>query len=210
MFTGLVETLGIVKSIENSNSGKKIKIYAPYFNDNTVKIGDSISINGACHTVVSFNGDFFEVEIMNETLRRTNFGDLKLADKVNLERAMRADSRFGGHIVSGHIDGVAKLTDKKQDGFSYVYRFSYPVKYIIEKDSICVNGVSLTVSGVGEDFFEVSLIPHTFQNTNLLELKIGGSVNIEVDILAKYIEKFVRPNDNKRKIDENFLRENGF
>lgn len=210
MFTGLIETVGVVKLIDSSDSGKRIKIYAPFFNDNTLRIGDSISVNGACHTVISAEGDLFEVETMNETLRRTNLKNLKTGSRVNLERAMKSDGRFGGHIVSGHIDGISKLISKKKDGFSFVYRFEYPAKYIAEKGSICVNGVSLTVSGFGADYFEVSLIPHTLANTNLNELEIGNEVNIEVDILAKYVEKFVHPNDNKSKIDENFLRENGF
>ena len=178
--------------------------------DDKLVIGESVSINGACHTIILIKDNFFEVETMNETLSKTNLGNLKINDRVNLERAIKADGRFGGHFVSGHIDGTSKLVKKEKDGFSYVLGFEYPTDYIVQKGSICINGISLTVSSVGENYFEVSIIPHTMANTNLDELNIGGIVNIEVDMLAKYIEKFTRVRDNKNKIDENFLRENGF
>jgi riboflavin synthase len=208
MFTGLIESLGRIKSIEKTHKGAKFKICAKF--ENSPKIGDSVSINGACQTIVKINEDCFEVEAMNETLKLTNFGNLKIGDIVNLELAMQASGRFGGHFVSGHIDGVAKLLSIKQDGFSNVLKFEYPARQIVQKGSICVDGVSLTVTNVGENFFEVSIIPHTLENTTLKSLKIGDIVNIETDMLGKYVEKFLSLNDNKSNITEEFLKEHGF
>ena len=199
MFTGLVEKKGIVKNASNSGGGLVLTISAEGFND--LKIGDSVAIDGVCQTVVEFSAREFSVFVMNETLKLTTLGSLKPRDEVNLERAMAAGGRFGGHFVSGHVDGAAKLLSKKDN----VFRYQFDTKYIVKKGSVALNGVSLTVSEVGEGFFEVNLIPHTFENT-----KIGDVVNVEVDIIAKYVEKFVCVKDNKSKIDENFLMEHGF
>ncbi len=208
MFTGIVENSGKIKSIEKTLLGAKFEICAKF--ENPPKIGDSVSINGACQTITKIAQDDFEVETMNETLKLTNFGNLKVGDTVNLELAMSASGRFGGHFVSGHIDGVAKVLSITADGFSNILRFEYPERYIIQKGSICVEGVSLTVTGVGENFFEVSIIPHTIENTTLKSLKIGDIVNIETDMLGKYVEKFISLDDNKSNITEEFLKEHGF
>ncbi len=208
MFTGLIEILGIVKSIEKTPQGAKFEITAKF--ENPPKAGDSVSINGACQTITKIGGGCFEVEAMNETLKLTNFGNLKVGDTVNLELAMSASGRFGGHFVSGHVDGAAKLLSITPDGFSNVLRFEYPTRHIVQKGSICVEGVSLTVTDVGENFFEVGIIPHTIENTTLKSLKIGDIVNIETDMLGKYVEKFVSLNDNKSNITEEFLKEHGF
>ena len=204
MFTGLIDSKGIIKSKIMTSDGARFGISCDY---KDLELGESISINGACHTVVNILTNGFEVDTMNETLNHTNLGKLSLNNVVNLERAMKADSRFGGHIVTGHIDGCAKLLSKKQDGISNVYRFEYSDRYIVQKGSICINGVSLTVSDTGKNYFEVSLIPHTLKSTNLLDLNVGDYVNIENDILAKYIEKYC---GNKKEIDENFLERCGF
>ena len=199
MFTGLVEKQGIVKNASKSDNGLVLVISTEGFDD--LKIGDSVAIDGVCQTVTTFKGNCFEVFVMGETLKLTTLGNFKAGDSVNLERAMLATNRFGGHFVSGHVDGTAKLISIKEN----VLRYQFDTKYIVKKGSVALNGVSLTVSEVGKDFFEVSLIPHTFKNT-----KLGEIINVEVDIIAKYVEKFVHKSDNNSKIDENFLKEHGF
>ncbi len=206
MFTGLSEKIAKVINITLSSSGAKICVQN-HFPD--IELGESIAINGVCTTVSIFNDKELFFDIMPQTLKLTNLGNLKKGEFVNLERAMKANSRFGGHIVSGHIDTTSKLYSIKDLGNSKAYKFLADTKYIIPQGSICVNGISLTVVECGDDYFEVNLIPHTLENTNLSNLKTGDYVNIEFDIFAKYIEKFVG-NTKKTKIDENFLRENGF
>ncbi len=210
MFTGLIETIGKVEVFSISTLGAKIKIKINNFCDfSDVKIGDSISINGVCLSVVSIDQPFFEAEVMKETLNVTNLKYLKKGDEVNLERALKINSRLDGHIVSGHIDLVAKVKSIKQEGFSKKIVFLCNSDLIIKKGSIAINGVSLTVSDIGVDFFEVSLIPETLKSTNLKNLKIGDIVNIEYDLFAKYIKKFV-VGSKEEKITLEFLKENGF
>ena len=206
MFTGLSEKIAKVIGVTLSSNGAKICVQN-HFPD--IELGESIAINGVCTTVSSFNEKELFFDIMPQTLKLTNLGNLKKGEIVNLERAMKANSRFGGHIVSGHIDTISKLYSIKDLGNSKAYRFLCDTKYIIPQGSVCVNGISLTVVECGDDYFEVNLIPHTLENTNLSCIKTGDYVNIEFDIFAKYIEKFVG-NTKKTKIDENFLRENGF
>ena len=206
MFTGLSEKIAKVINIASSSNGAKICIQNHFLD---IELGESIAINGVCATVSNFSEKELFFDIMPQTLKLTNLGNLKKGELVNLERAMMANSRFGGHIVSGHIDTVAKLSSIKDLGNSKAYRFLCDTKYVISQGSICVNGISLTVVECGSDYFEVNLIPHTLDTTNLSCLKTGDFVNIEFDIFAKYIEKFVG-NTKKTKIDENFLRENGF
>lgn len=213
MFTGLIETIGKIKEVVKNKDGLTLSVFESCFDD--LKIGDSIAINGVCQTITEIGSGFFSVQTVNETLNLTNLGGLKVGQHVNLERAMSALGRFGGHFVSGHIDGVSKLISVKKNGFSTILKFEFDTKYIIKKGSIAVNGVSLTVSATGDNFFEVNLIPHSLENTNLKELKTGDFVNIEIDMFAKYVEKFLCERDNneggnKSKIDENFLKECGF
>lgn len=204
MFTGLIEKVSRVEKITIKSDGAQI-FFKSDFDD--VKIGDSVAVNGVCLTITSIDNNIFCADIMKETLNITNLKDLKSGDIINLERAMKANSRFGGHIVSGHIDTTAKVNSIKNDGFSIRMRFSCDTTLIIQKGSITVNGVSLTVADVTNSDFEVSLIPSTIENTNLKNLKISDIVNIEYDILAKYIQKFTTP---KSKITLEYLRENGF
>lgn len=196
MFTGIVEEIGTIKNINES----KITVECKKVLENT-KLGDSISINGCCQTVVEMTPDSFLADVSQETFRISNFKYNKIGDRVNLERALTPSSRLGGHFVQGHVDMMAKYLGDM--------RFEVPdSKYIVYKGSITVNGVSLTIASINNNVFSVAVIPHTLENTNLKNLRIGDYVNIETDILGRYVEKFLSVNNNK--IDENFLAENGF
>ena len=209
MFTGLVETKGQVEKVILSDMGAKILFSADFLDAKEIKVGDSIALNGVCLSVISINLPYFQADIMKETLNLTNLAFLKKGDEINLERAMKINSRLDGHIVSGHIDTTAKIKSIENDGFSKKIKILCNTDLIIYKGSIAINGVSLTVSKVEYDFFEVSLIPETIKNTNLKNLKIGDIVNIEYDIFAKYIKKFISKNE-KKEITLEFLKENGF
>ena len=205
MFTGLVEKISKVNDISFNSNGAKIFFEADF---DDVKLGDSIAINGVCLSVTSINNNIFCADIMNETLNISSLKNLKKGDEINLERAMKLSSRLDGHIVSGHIDCISKVKKITQDGFSKRIVFDCNTDLIIKKGSIAINGVSLTVSDVKENKFEVSLIPQTLNDTNLKNLKIGDIVNIEYDLFAKYIQKFCSKKQNNITLE--FLRENGF
>jgi len=208
MFTGIIEEIGEIKSFQNNTV---LEVLCCKVLDG-IKLGDSIAINGVCQTVVEFGKDFFKVEVSPETLAVTNFSKLSAGEKVNLERALTPTSRMGGHIVQGHVDLTATLIkSEKLDNFYNLYFETADTKYIVKKGSITVNGISLTVADVNETCFKIAVIPHTFENTTLKFLKTGACVNIETDILGRYVEKFLSLNDNnKSKISMEFLRENGF
>ena len=198
MFTGIVEETGIVKSFD----GKKLVIECSKVLENT-QIGDSIAIDGCCQTVVSMASNTFTADVSSETVSITTFKTFKTGKSVNLERALTPSTRIGGHFVQGHVDGTAKYLGNMT--------FELPdklEKYVVYKGSITVNGVSLTVSKLENMKFSVAVIPHTLQNTNLKELKTGDLVNIETDILGRYVEKFLYSQNNN--ITEEFLKENGF
>lgn len=206
MFTGIVEEIGTLKSI----NGSTIIVECKTVLENT-KIGDSIAINGCCQTVVNLTSNTFSANVSQETFKVTNFSKMKSGDKVNLERALTPSTRMGGHIVQGHVDGVAVFVKKEQ--LSEFYNLHFEVSedlrnYIVKKGSITVNGISLTVAELVGNIVKIAVIPHTFENTNLKDLGIGALVNVETDILSKYVEKFLAKNDNR--IDEKFLIENGF
>ena len=208
MFTGIVEEIGHINSVNNDSisvSCKKIL--------EDINIGDSIAVDGVCLTVTSYNATSFNADVSYETMRVTKLGDLQINDSVNLERAMLATSRFGGHIVSGHVDCVGKIIDINKNGNFYELNVSIPdgnSQYFIKKGSITIDGISLTIYDLTENSIKVAVIPHTFENTNLKTLKANSFVNIEFDILGKYVEKKLLMNDNKSNITENFLKENGF
>ncbi len=206
MFTGLVEKLSKVEKITLNSDGAKIYFKADF---DDVKKGDSIALNGACLSVVSIEGDIFCANIMRETLNLTNLKTLKKGDEINLERAMKLTQRLDGHIVLGHIDEVVEVKNITRDGFSKRISFNSKSDLVVKKGSIALNGVSLTVSRVYDDGFEVSLIPLTLQDTNLKNLKIGDIVNVEYDYLAKYVKKFSQ-NRFETKLTEQFLKDNGF
>ena len=208
MFTGIIEETGKVQSITKD----KIVIECSKVLENT-KLGDSIAVNGVCLTVVELLTKGFTADISPETSKITILHKLKNGDIVNLERAMKADGRFGGHIVSGHVDGLGKIINyEKKDNF-FELNVDLPtnlVIYIIKKGSITINGISLTIAEIKNNTIKIAIIPHTFENTNLSFLKSGDFVNIEVDILAKYVEKFLSTSDNKSRISLEYLQEHGF
>lgn len=212
MFTGLIEEQGQIKSCNVSSKGMEITVLCSKILSD-VQNGASICINGACQTVVDFGKDFIKVQASNETLKVTNYKNLKTGDKVNLERALTLNKRIDGHIVSGHIDCTAEFIEAKQDGFSKEFFFKLPTefaKYVIYKGSIAINGVSLTIASIQNNIFSVELIPTTLNEVNLSKLKKGDIVNIETDLFAKYVEKIFNSKDNKSNINYGFLAENGF
>ena len=215
MFTGIIEEIGTVKEFSKSGKNALIVVECKKVietgNDGT-KIGDSIAIDGVCQTVVAIDKNSFSAQVSSETLGATTFLNFRTGTKVNLERALTLNQRLGGHIVTGHADGVAKVKSFQQKGEFYDVKFEVGkdlIKYIVKKGSVSLNGISLTVADVVSCEFNVAIIPHTFENTNLINLKSGDFVNLEVDILAKYVEKFLSTGNNVT-IDENFLKENGF
>lgn len=212
MFTGIVEEIGTVQTVQHSGDNSFIKIRAEKILSD-VHDGDSIAVNGVCLTVTDFSNNIFRADVMNETLNRSSLGSLRNGSPVNLERAMPANGRFGGHIVSGHIDGTGVISDIKKDGIAIWYTISTKpeiMRYIIEKGSIAIDGISLTVAKVTDNSFSVSIIPHTAQQTILSYKKTGDIVNLENDIVGKYIEKLICPDSRKSNIDMAFLAERGF
>ncbi len=215
MFTGLIEEVGKVQSIRNGVNSAQITINANKILED-VKLGDSISTNGVCLTVINYTKYTFTVDVMPETMRRSNLKSLKQGSSVNLERALKLGDRLGGHIVSGHIDGVGYVKSvEEEDNATWITikTSSDILKYIIKKGSIAVDGTSLTVAYVDDEIFKVSIIPLTKEETTLLSKKTGEEVNLECDMVGKYIEKFTmfsQKEEIKESIDINFLKENGF
>ena len=199
MFTGLIEELGVISSISQTDIWIESSIV---MDDLGVK--DSISVNGACLTVVSIEENLFKVNVVPETLRRTDLGDLSVGDKVNLERSAQLGGRLGGHIVQGHVDGTAQITAYVQEGSSWLIEFQISKnlsRYIVEKVFVCVDGASLTVVNCDENTFTIALIPYTRDNTVLGYKGVGNSVNIETDIIGKYIEKLSTGNQASINLD---------
>lgn len=216
MFTGIIEELGTVIDFEISRDVWRIKIQANKVLEET-KLGDSISTNGVCLTVSSMGKNYFYADVMGETIRRSNLGNLKKGNKVNLERAMAANGRFGGHIVSGHIDGRGKITayeKEKNAVWITIAAEKELLKYIVEKGSIAIDGVSLTVAYVDEQKFKVSIIPHTGEETILLKKQIEEEVNLECDVIGKYVEKLLgfnnKKQESKKLLSMDFLIKSGF
>ena len=202
MFTGLVEALGTVRAIASEGESCRLQIAVPtMFLEDTQpekRLGDSVSINGCCLTVVAADAALWSFQAGHETLARTNLGRLQIGDAVNLERAMPANGRFGGHIVQGHVDGVGQVAAIAQQGEWADYSFDVPEQLaaqMVEKGSIAIDGVSLTLTKVDQTRFQVMLIPHTLAVTTLGRRKIGDDVNLETDVLAKYVQKLMRLND---------------
>lgn len=215
MFTGIVEEIGEIDRIERGSQSAVLHIQCREVLKGT-KIGDSIAVNGVCLTVTSMGRHGYTADVMAETLDRSSLGALKKGSRVNLERAMPADGRFGGHIVAGHIDGIGTVQEVSRDETAVWYCISAEpqvLRYIVEKGSITIDGISLTVARVNEKDFSVSIIPHTQKNTILADRKEGDIVNLETDIIGKYVEKLMRPQEpesQKDRLTMGFLAEHGF
>ena len=212
MFTGIIEEIGIVKSVTKGAKSFSMLISADVVNSG-LKLGDSVNTNGACLTVTVLSQNSFTVDVMPETMRKTNLGLLTTGSPVNLERALMFSSRLGGHLVSGHIDGTGLIRQvKKEDNAVWITVTAGQeiLKYMIAKGSVSLDGISLTVVHSGEQTFDVSLIPHTVAVTTLKDKQAGDIFNIEYDMVAKYIEKFTRNTPQGSKIDQGFLDKYGF
>lgn len=193
MFTGIIEEVGIVEKVQRNGIKSEIMIRAQEVLKGT-KCGDSIAVNGICLTVTSLEGQSFTADVMNETLHRSSLSKIRAGSRVNLERAMLNNGRFGGHIVSGHVDGMGTVKAIEKDGIAIWYTIEATaeiLRYIVEKGSIAIDGISLTVARVGEGDFAVSVIPHTAKETTLSEKKTGDIVNLENDIVGKYVERLI-------------------
>ena len=212
MFTGIIEEKGEVRSISSAGPSARLTVKAGLVLQGT-SLGDSIAVNGVCLTVTDLSNDAFTADVMHETLDRSSLGSLRSGSAVNLERAMTMERRFGGHIVTGHIDGTGKIIDIKKDGNAIWYTISAGpriLRYIIEKGSVALDGISLTVATVTDRDFSVSVIPHTMAETNLSAKKAGDIINIENDCIGKYVEKLLEPYSGHSGITMDFLRQNGF
>ncbi len=214
MFTGIIEEVGQLADIKRGSQSAVLHIRCQRVLEGT-KVGDSIAVNGVCLTVTSMDGQGYTADVMAETLNRSSLGSLVRGSRVNLERAMPADGRFGGHIVAGHIDGTGTITDIFRDETAVWYRISAEpgvLRYIVEKGSITIDGISLTVARVTGQDFSVSIIPHTQANTALADRKAGDIVNLETDIIGKYVEKLLTPEESGKKsgLTAEFLAEHGF
>jgi len=192
MFTGLVQELGTVAAVEQTGDGVRLTVEAPLAAE--LNPGDSVAVNGVCLTAVEPSGERFAADVMHETLRRSSLGAVAAGSRVNLELPLRAHDRLGGHVVQGHVDGLGTVAEVREDGFARVVRIAAApdlLRYVVEKGSIAVDGVSLTVAAVDDESFSVSLIPETLERTSLGAAEPGATVNLEVDVLAKYVEKLV-------------------
>jgi riboflavin synthase len=219
MFTGIIEGLGTIAEIRPAGQGKRLAIDVDFALDET-RVGDSISVSGACVTVVVIENNRFQVDVSPETLTMTTFGRAKIGDRVNLERALRLSGRIDGHLVSGHIDGTGTVKHKKNMGNAIIVTIGVPEalsRYMIKKGSVAVDGISLTINNCNPRSFDVSIIPHTAKLTTLGFCKVGDIVNIETDMIGKYVERFVtggpyRESEKKTgtSLDMKFLAKTGF
>ncbi|MCV6636687.1 riboflavin synthase [Candidatus Albibeggiatoa sp. nov. NOAA] len=217
MFTGIIQAFGKIQQIQPTGVDARFKIHTGHEFLEGVQLGDSIAVNGVCLTVTEMTGGSFWADVSGETLQRTTFAHLKVNDLTNLEKALTPQTHLGGHIVSGHVDGIGILNERYNDGRSVRLAIKAPdalAKYIAEKGSICVDGISLTVNLVKGAVFELNIVPHTLEKTTLGTMQTGHEVNLEVDIIARYLERLVlgdkAANPNASNITEAFLQQNGF
>ena len=215
MFTGLIEDLGTVRELRQGSAGARLSVATAIPMDE-LKLGESIAVNGICLTVTSFGGGSFTADVSPETLDRSNLSALLPGSRVNLERALRLGDRLGGHWVSGHVDAVGILEQLQRDGNAWRLGFRLPAeisRYLVEKGSVAIDGISLTVNSVCAETFSVAIIPHTLALTTLKEAKVGAQVNIETDILGKYVDRLFRRSprgENRPPVDLEFLAKHGF
>ncbi|MGF1752856.1 riboflavin synthase [Vibrio makurazakiensis] len=217
MFTGIVEAVGTLKAISPQGEDITITVNAENLDMSDVKLGDSIATNGVCLTVVEFNDSSYSADLSLETLKRTGFIDYQAGDKVNLEKAMLPTTRFGGHIVSGHVDGVGEIVERNQVGRSIEFWIDMPAdlsKYVAQKGSITVDGISLTVNDLRKNAFKLTIVPHTSSETTIDQFQVGRKVNLEVDVLARYMERLLQGQQEESqpesKLTMEFLQQNGF
>lgn len=215
MFTGIIESVGSLSKIEQVNGDARFTIDTGKLDMADVKIGDSIACNGVCLTAVELGARYYVADVSAESLNVTTLGELSVGSPVNLEKALRLQDRLGGHLVSGHVDGVGEVLSIEQEARSWRYQIQAPValaKYIAAKGSICLNGISLTVNKVEGTNFDINIVPHTRQETTIKDLQIGSKVNLEVDLLARYLERMMtapqEPEGNR--VTKELLAENGF
>ena len=215
MFTGIIEEIGTIRGIKRGNRSVVLEVQAKKVLED-LHVGDSIATNGVCLTVISFANGSFCADVMPETMSRSNLGELHVGDRVNLERALTLNGRLGGHIVSGHVDGLGKIVGREKDENAIWIMISAPaelLRYIVDKGSITIDGISLTVASVSETDFSVSVIPHTASATILGEKRPGDPVNLETDVIGKYVEKFLcasKEAPTSRGVTLEFLAQNGF
>jgi riboflavin synthase len=215
MFTGIIEALGTIRGIQPAGQGRRLTVEAGFPLEKTA-IGDSIAVNGACLTAVRITGSRFEADVSPETLSKTSFGGIRIGDRVNLERALRLSDRLNGHLVSGHVDGVGTLQSKTRAGNAVLITIAVPQtlsRYMIRKGSVAVDGISLTINDCGSGFFEISVIPHTAAITTIGFRNPGDQVNIETDMIGKYIERLMHTEPERAEqggIDLQFLAKTGF
>ena len=213
MFTGIVENKGKVLKVDHRGEMRRLTLDVP-FDLTEMQLGDSININGVCLTVVEKRGRAISVDLSPESLQRTTLARVKEADQVNLERALRLSDRLGGHIVTGHIDGIGTIIERRIDGNSLYLKVRIPqavTPYVVQKGSIAIDGISLTVNEFREDWIRLTLIPYTLEKTTLIEKKVGEEVNVEADVLGKYVEKVLdRGRGTSKGIDLSFLKQHGF
>jgi len=215
MFTGLIQSIGKVHSLRRQSGSAQLKIHSSLAAED-LQLGESIAVNGACLTVVTFDSSRFTVDVSPETLECTTLGHFKVNQPVNLERAMRLSDRLGGHLVSGHIDCIATVRRRYQDQNAIRFEFGVNLKvmrYLVEKGSVAIDGISLTVNTVGADTFSVAVIPHSLEMTTLKDCREGSQVNIETDLIGRYVERLLQgqvDSKNGQKVDLDFLAKNGF
>lgn len=212
MFTGIIEEIGKVDQASSAGGNLRLRIKAPKVSA-ALKVGESVNINGACQTVIEVRDDAFVVEAVEETLKRTTLGRLESGDRVNLERALRASDRLGGHLVSGHVDFLSTLKSINEKNQSWLFAFQIPPEHqthFVEKGSVAVDGISLTVVQVLKDSFTVSVIPFTMKETTLGDKKVGDPLNIETDLIGKYVERILTHKKQKSEITEDWLKEKGW
>lgn len=216
MFTGIVEAVGTLTAITPKGEDISVTVEVGKLDMSDVKLGDSIATNGVCLTVVDFSSTSYTADLSIETLQKTGFTDYQAGDKVNLEKAMLPTTRFGGHIVSGHVDGVGEIAERNLVGRAIEFWVSMPeeiAKYVAEKGSITVDGISLTVNDLRKNAFKLTIVPHTGEETTIADFHVGRKVNLEVDVLARYMERLLtsqREQQSESRITMDFLQQNGF
>jgi riboflavin synthase len=216
MFTGIIEAVGTLKAITPKGEDISVTVEVGKLDMGDVKLGDSIATNGVCLTVVDFSENSYQADLSLETLKKTGFAHYNVGDKVNLEKAMLPTTRFGGHIVSGHVDGVGEIVDRQQVGRAVEYWVQMPseiTKYVAEKGSITVDGISLTVNDLRKDAFKLTIVPHTSEETTIDQFQVGRRVNLEVDVMARYMERLLQAqthSEPESRLTMEFLQQNGF